>query len=86
MPDPECACKYDDYEPHRRKRNPGCPEHGKRDTEEFVRLSAGGTTPQGYEGWWQCLECNDIYGPEDAEDGDVPPVCSMCLKAMPGSS
>lgn len=32
---------------------------------------------------WQCLECGDIYGPEDAEDGDLPPICSMCLKAMP---
>lgn len=76
--EPECNCRYDDYAPHRRKRNPQCPEHGLRDTAVFVRLSAGGTTPQGYEGWWQCPHCGDIYGPEDE---DRPPVCEMCLKA-----
>lgn len=33
-------------------------------------------------GRWICPHCNDIYGPADAEDGDVPPVCSMCKKAQ----
>lgn len=32
-------------------------------------------------GRWLCPHCRDIYGPADAEDGDVPPVCSMCKKA-----
>lgn len=32
-------------------------------------------------GRWMCPHCRDIYGPADAEDGDVPPVCHMCKKA-----
>jgi hypothetical protein len=38
-------------------------------------------TPPAPEDTWQCPHCGDIYGPEDAEDGDVPPVCYMCRKA-----
>lgn len=49
----------------------------------------GGTTPSAPEepstvpgdGKWMCPHCNDWFGPEDAEDGDVPPVCGMCRKA-----
>jgi len=36
-----------------------------------------GTVP----GKWMCPHCRDWFGPEDAEDGDVPPVCYMCKKA-----
>lgn len=38
-----------------------------------------GTVPA--DGKWTCPHCLDDFGPEDAEDGDVPPVCYMCRKA-----
>lgn len=37
--------------------------------------------PSTVPGMWMCPHCNDWFGPKDAEDGDVPPVCYMCKKA-----
>lgn len=30
---------------------------------------------------WQCSRCGDHFTPEDAVDGDVSPLCSLCRKA-----